>query len=52
MHETGNNNCDDIQSIQSVFNAIAPEFDITRYKPWPQTVEFIDALPDNSTILD
>jgi ubiquinone/menaquinone biosynthesis C-methylase UbiE len=38
--------------IQDTYDAIAAEFDITRYKPWPQTVEFIDSLDDNCTILD
>jgi ubiquinone/menaquinone biosynthesis C-methylase UbiE len=41
-----------LRSIQETYNEIAAEFDITRYKPWPQTVEFIDELPDNSTVLD
>ena len=41
-----------LRSIQETYNEIAAEFDVTRYKPWPQTVEFIDELPDNSTVLD
>jgi ubiquinone/menaquinone biosynthesis C-methylase UbiE len=41
-----------LKSIQATYNAIAAEFDVTRYKPWPQTVEFINELPDNSLILD
>jgi len=41
-----------LQSIQKTFNTIAAEFDITRYKPWPQTIEFINELPKNGLILD
>jgi tRNA (uracil-5-)-methyltransferase TRM9 len=41
-----------LRSIQNTYNEIAAEFDITRYKPWPQTIEFINDLPDNSTVLD
>jgi ubiquinone/menaquinone biosynthesis C-methylase UbiE len=42
----------DLKAIQKIFNEIAVEFDITRYKPWPQTVEFIESLPKGGTILD
>lgn len=42
----------DLMAIQQTYDAIAAEFDITRYKPWPQTVEFIDELPDKSIVLD
>lgn len=42
----------ELQTIQNTFNAIAAEFDITRYKPWPQTIEFINELPEDGTILD
>jgi tRNA wybutosine-synthesizing protein 2 len=49
-HRNGMNK--DLKAIQHTYDAIAAEFDITRYKPWPQTVEFIDGLPDNSTVLD
>ncbi len=41
-----------IQSLQKTYEAIAAEFDVTRYKPWPQTVEFIDKLPEGGVILD
>ena len=41
-----------LRSIQKTYNDIAAEFDITRYKPWPQTVEFINDFPENSLILD
>lgn len=39
-------------NIQQTFDEIAAEFDITRYKPWPQTIEFINELPENGLILD
>ena len=39
-------------NLQQTYDAIAAEFDITRYKPWPQTVEFIESLPDGCSILD
>lgn len=35
-----------------VFDRIAESFDATRYKPWPETVEFLDALPKGSLLLD
>lgn len=41
-----------LQNIQDAYDSIAAEFDITRYKPWPQTVEFIKELPNDSTVLD
>jgi ubiquinone/menaquinone biosynthesis C-methylase UbiE len=34
------------------FDAIAPHFDITRYKPWPESKRFISTLPKGSTVLD
>jgi ubiquinone/menaquinone biosynthesis C-methylase UbiE len=42
----------DQRSLQKTYNEIAAEFDVTRYKPWPQTVDFINELPDDSSILD
>lgn len=42
----------DLQSLQKTYNDIAAEFDVTRYKPWPQTVDFINELSDYSSILD
>ncbi|WP_455392512.1 class I SAM-dependent methyltransferase [[Eubacterium] cellulosolvens] len=41
-----------MRSIRKTYNEIAAEFDVTRYKPWPQTVEFIDELPDDGRVLD
>ena len=34
------------------FDAIAPHFDITRYKPWPESKRFISTLPKDSRVLD
>ncbi|UCE74052.1 MAG: class I SAM-dependent methyltransferase [Methanomassiliicoccales archaeon] len=34
------------------FDAIAPHFDITRYKPWPESKRFISNLPKDSIVLD
>ncbi|MFW9874166.1 MAG: class I SAM-dependent methyltransferase [Candidatus Thorarchaeota archaeon] len=42
----------DQRSLQETYNEIAAEFDGTRYKPWPQTIDFINELPDNCSILD
>jgi tRNA (uracil-5-)-methyltransferase TRM9 len=40
------------RSIQQTYDAIAAEFDATRYKPWPQTMAFVNGLPEHGTILD
>lgn len=34
------------------FDEIAPHFDITRYKPWPESKRFISTLPKKSMVLD
>lgn len=34
------------------FDEIAPHFDITRYKPWPESKRFISTLSKNSNVLD
>jgi ubiquinone/menaquinone biosynthesis C-methylase UbiE len=34
------------------FDAIAPHFDITRYKPWPESKRFISTLEKGSMVLD
>jgi ubiquinone/menaquinone biosynthesis C-methylase UbiE len=34
------------------FDEIAPHFDITRYKPWPESKRFISTLPKGSRVLD
>jgi ubiquinone/menaquinone biosynthesis C-methylase UbiE len=36
----------------NVYDAIAEHFDATRYKPWPETVEFLRGLPPGSSVLD
>jgi tRNA (uracil-5-)-methyltransferase TRM9 len=35
-----------------VFDEIADHFDATRYKPWPETVEFLLGLKSGSLVLD
>ncbi len=52
MNTKNKENKDKLMDIQQTYDAIAAEFDITRYKPWPQTVEFIDELLENGTVLD
>jgi ubiquinone/menaquinone biosynthesis C-methylase UbiE len=52
MEETKNISTTTLQWIQETYNEIATEFDITRYKPWPQTVEFVNGLEDGNSILD
>ena len=42
----------ELRSLQETYNEIAAEFDVTRYKPWPQTMDFINGLPDDCSILD
>ena len=41
-----------LKTIQHTFDDIAAEFDVTRNKPWPQTVEFVAGLPEGGVILD
>jgi ubiquinone/menaquinone biosynthesis C-methylase UbiE len=38
--------------VRQTFEAIAEHFDKTRYKPWPETVEYVESLPKHSRILD
>jgi ubiquinone/menaquinone biosynthesis C-methylase UbiE len=38
--------------LRETFDEIAPHFDITRYKPWPESKRFISTLPKGSTVLD
>lgn len=35
-----------------VYDVIAEHFDVTRYKPWPETLEFLMGLPKKSLVLD
>ena len=39
-------------SSGEVYDRIAESFDATRYKPWPETVEFLASLPKGSLVLD
>jgi ubiquinone/menaquinone biosynthesis C-methylase UbiE len=38
--------------LRETFDTIAPHFDITRYKPWPESKRFISTLQKGSTVLD
>lgn len=38
--------------LSHTFDEIAPHFDSTRYKPWPETKKFVSSLPREITILD
>lgn len=40
------------ETVRQTFEAIAEHFDITRYKPWPETVEYVESLPEKSAVLD
>ena len=35
-----------------IYDEIAGHFDVTRYKPWPETLEFLTGLPKKSLVLD
>ncbi len=38
--------------LAETFDAIAPHFDITRYKPWPESMRFISTLSKGLRVLD
>jgi ubiquinone/menaquinone biosynthesis C-methylase UbiE len=38
--------------LKETFDTIAPHFDITRYKPWPESKRFISTLQKGSMVLD
>jgi ubiquinone/menaquinone biosynthesis C-methylase UbiE len=38
--------------LKETFDIIAPHFNITRYKPWPESKRFISTLTNGSTVLD
>jgi len=40
------------QHVHNVYNAIAPHFSATRYKPWPIIEQFLSSLPPGSIGLD
>ncbi len=40
------------ETVRQTFEAIAEHFDMTRYKPWPESVEYVESLPERSTVLD
>lgn len=41
-----------LQSTMRTFDEIAEDFDRTRYKPWPECVEFGRTIPGDSLVLD
>ena len=41
-----------LQSAMRTFDEIAEDFDRTRYKPWPECVEFGGTIPEDSLVLD
>jgi ubiquinone/menaquinone biosynthesis C-methylase UbiE len=40
------------ETVIQTFEAIAEHFDMTRYKPWPESVEYLESLPERSRVLD
>ncbi|MFQ5885340.1 MAG: class I SAM-dependent methyltransferase [Thermoplasmata archaeon] len=40
------------ETVRQTFEAIANHFDRTRYRPWPETIAFVDSLPPQSRVLD
>ena len=40
------------EDVHAVYEAIAPHFSSTRYKPWPLVSSFLQSLPPNSIGLD
>ena len=40
------------QSVADTYNAVAKDFDLTRYKPWPDTKNFVEKLEPNSAVLE
>ncbi|KAH8117374.1 S-adenosyl-L-methionine-dependent methyltransferase [Phellopilus nigrolimitatus] len=42
----------ELDHVHTVYNAIAPHFSSTRYKPWPVVVSFLASLPVGSVGLD
>jgi tRNA (uracil-5-)-methyltransferase TRM9 len=41
-----------LESAGDLFDEIAPSFDATRRRPWPETVEFLGTLPRGTLVLD
>jgi ubiquinone/menaquinone biosynthesis C-methylase UbiE len=40
------------EAVRQTFEAIAEHFDMTRYKPWPESVEYVESIPEGSRVLD
>ncbi|UCD13022.1 MAG: class I SAM-dependent methyltransferase [Thermoplasmatales archaeon] len=41
-----------IKKAEETWDAIAESFDVTRRKPWPQCIDFINELPKSHTVAD
>ncbi len=39
-------------SVIKTYDSIAKHFDVTRYKPWPETIKFAERLRSGSLVLD
>ncbi len=39
-------------SVMNTYDSIAKHFDVTRYKPWPETIKFSEILEPGSRVLD
>jgi len=40
------------QQLKKTYSQIASHFDVTRYKPWPETIIFSNIIPKESKVLD
>lgn len=40
------------KNVLATFDDISADFDATRYKPWPETVDFLKCVPAGSCVLD
>jgi ubiquinone/menaquinone biosynthesis C-methylase UbiE len=40
------------ETVRQTFEAIAEHFDVTRYKPWPESVEYVESLKGKGRVLD
>lgn len=40
------------EHVAAVYDAIAPHFSATRYKPWPRVAQFVASLPLGAVLLD
>ena len=49
---TSDPSTDEQTSVHDVYEAIAPHFSLTRYKPWPMIASFLASIPAGSIGLD